>query len=362
VPVSTSDSAADVAANLVATLAKGYRWRSRLVKFPFTAAVGAAGSETVVTLTARHAGAHGNSLRVAVGLMAGDDPLARQCLTIGSFTGGTGTVDLGSKLALLGDAPFDTVVSIFNDSDAIADLSAWLEARESYTEQLYGHGITVKYGSYADLAADGVTRNSKFVTVVGVKPSIDPIWRLAAEVGAMVGNHFDSANTRARGMKGLSLVCRAVDESDGLDFLERDQLLRAGIATLTVDPNRRFHIDRLITSYRLDENGVPDETWLDLATRYRSIFAVRQIASMLRLHYSRRAYEQDEGTTRRAMRADIAHRYHEMAKAGILARETAAINQLVIEADGEDRINVGLSLFVQSDLHVIAVNATVGVA
>lgn len=357
----SGDTEDEIAARLVEAINAGYKNGSRTVKWAVSAAVGGVGSENIVTLTARHKGAPGNSLRFAAWVHAGDDKLARDILTVSGFSGGAGTVDMAAALALLGDAPYDTIVSPYADSDAIADIDLFLADREGYDKQLYGHAILAKYDTYANLITAGSAFNSRYVTLVGLKQPLDPVWRLVAEIGGMVGNHFDGS-TRKLGMKKMRLQGASYAESDGFTFAERDQLLRNGISTLTVEPNRRLYIDRLITTYQTDLDGNLDEVWMDLATRYRMIIALRSITAMLSGRYSRRAYDRDGHTTRRDMAADIVNRYRELAQIGLLTHEDSIRSRVKIAEAGIDRLNVFLPLYVQSDLHVVAINATVGVA
>ena len=356
VPVYVTDTAATLAARIASAVNAGYAYGAFTAQYGVVATV----ASNVVTLTARHKGVVGNTLKVATGVHALDDDFAATGLTITAFSAGAGLVDLAAALANLGAEAFDTLASPWCDATALEDVAGFLADREQWDEELYGHYFSAQYDTFANLYTAGAARNSQYYSVVGVKQPLDPSWRLAAELAAHVANWYATGNRR-RGMKGIVLAAKAVTRKDGWTVAERDQLLRVGVTPLTVGMNGRFAIDRNITAYRTNADGVPDTTWLDVSTRYRTIYAVRNFRDMLIARYQRSARNDDIAA---AIGADLDHKYIELEDGGdgILVNSNAFRSARQVQRDGLDRIDIYAPLAVRADLHVIAINATIRVS
>jgi phage tail sheath gpL-like len=360
VPVKATDDEVAVGAAIAAAINAGY-WRgNKRILAPVTAAVGTTGSEHIVTLTSRHKGITQNSLDVSVCHAEDDDRTALDALVIVNFASGAGTVDLAAAFAALGDEPFDTIVAPYADTQALSDVSAFLEARWGYISKIYGHYFTAVYDTYGNLGTFGAARNSPWVSIFGSKKLAHPTWSLVAAAGGDIALQLGGAN-RNRPLVGVVLNgIRAKARKDGFTIAERDSLLRDGISPLEIRTDRQVMLERVITTYQTTDDGIEDTTWLDVQTRYLVTYAVRYISNLLTARYSRRTFDEDQDATVEAMRADIINAYRELQIRGVTDNIAGFRARLRVERDPDDvtRVNVYLPFDVQNQLFVTAVNAT----
>lgn len=357
---SATDDAPTIAAAIVAGITKGYMRGNFRINFPVTAAVGDTGSEHIITLTSRHKGITQNDLDVSVNLSDDDDKIGWEAVTIVNFASGTGTLDLATALAGLGDEPFDTIVAPYVDTQALADVHDWLEARWNYDKQIYGHYFTWKSGTYGTLGSFGADLNSPFYTVFGGKNLATPPSSALAAVGADIGVNLGGGN-RNRPLVGVvqqGILARY--RGDAFTIAERDSLLRDGISPILVNTDRTIKLERVITTYQTSPEGVEDITWLDVQSRYLVVFAVHWIVTVLRQRYSRVTNDEDGDATVEAMRADILHAYRALKQRGIVDNEQGFRSRLRVWKDPDDpnRVNIYAPLDLQNMLLITAINAT----
>lgn len=363
ISVSATDTEDDAATKLVSAIGKGYWLGAVNMLFPFTAAVGGTGSENIVTLTARHKGAAGNSMSVDVCLTPSDDKTALTCVTITAFSSGAGTVDMAATLAVLGDEEFDTIAAPFDDTTALNDLHDFLLARQAPSKMIYGHYVTASYDTYANLVTKGTARNSEFATILGMQRLAVPSWRYIAAAATAIQANM-ATNWRSRPLVGVALRgITARYTTDEFDFDERDGLLRYSIAPCRIRRDRTVLLDRVITTFRTTPEGVPDKTWLDIQTRYCVVFVVRRVSGFLSQRYRRRTVDLPTSTNpgvAEEIKADLIHMYARLAEQGIVDDVDGFRQRVRVEYDSEfdDRINIYLPIDVRSGLYVMAINAT----
>ena len=104
VGVGIGDTAAVVAAALVAVIGKGYTKFNRTMGAPVTAAVDGVTAGKVV-LTARHAGVEGNWISLHMGLDGDEVEVPGLTLTVTAMASGAGDADMAAALASLGAMP-----------------------------------------------------------------------------------------------------------------------------------------------------------------------------------------------------------------------------------------------------------------
>jgi phage tail sheath gpL-like len=154
---------------------------------PVTVAVAAG----VVTLTSRWKGQTANDIRVDLNVLGPNGGevlpigLALTLPATGFLTGGTGTPVWTNSIAALGDEPYEYVALGMNDTGSLiaweteygfSDSGRWGWLRESY-----GHVMTAKRDTYANLFAYGPTNNSGVMSILAFEPqSPSPIYEWIA--------------------------------------------------------------------------------------------------------------------------------------------------------------------------------------
>jgi phage tail sheath gpL-like len=210
--------------------------------------------------------------------------------------------------------------------------------------QIDGVAFAAVYGSHGAASTLGSSRNSKHISIMGTNLSPTPPWIWAAVVGAV--DAFEPNPARPRQTLPLPGVLPA-KPTDLWGDADRNLLLFDGISTHVVDQGGNVTIERLITTYQTNAQGVPDTAYLDIET-VRTLSAIRYDGnSAVSLAFPRSMLAKDTDdlpaglpvVTPNVMRAFLGGRYAEVwAKLGWV--ETGAheqfMNELIIGIDDGD--------------------------
>lgn len=255
--VSVNVALADAASAIATKVAAAINAAARL---PVTAAAAAG----VVTLTAKNGGETGNSLDVRAGYY--DETLpAGVGITVTAFTGGTGNPDVGDALAAAGDGWYQAVASAYADQANLVLLIQDQDDRWGPLREVEGHVFAGVKGTVASVGTFGGNFNSEHLTLVEAIASPTPAYELAAESAAIWA--FRVANDPARPVQNINYAwSKAPAKMDQLSIAERNILLYDGIATTKVTPAGVLQAERFITTYKMNEAGGTDVSYLDSET------------------------------------------------------------------------------------------------
>ncbi|MGY3588081.1 phage tail sheath C-terminal domain-containing protein [Bradyrhizobium sp. USDA 4350] len=371
VGVATTDTNATVATNLSAAINLGYYKFGRQLSFPVIATVAA----NVVTLTARNAGALAAKQSILTNLVGDEGPL-QQYLAVAAATAGTGVPALGAALAALGDQEFDYICSPYSDTtslDTIKDFLGPTSGRWSPMQQIYGHHLTIMFDTFANLAAFGTGRNDPNASILGVVDSPSSPWRWAAAYGARIagdknlGGEVDQAYRISVPVQTLDLVGIRPPQSriNWFNITQRNTLYQDGIAGFKVQSDGTVTLDRVVTTYQLNNFGQPDITWLDIETRLQMVYFVRYMRQRITQKYGRCALADDNPTgnpgivTAQILKAECVHVYSELETGGLVENSEAFAKALVVERSTDpNRVNAYLPVDTVNQFRVFAANAT----
>lgn len=329
-------------------------------------------STNVVTVTARHAGVVLDDLDVIVPTTVAGNAFVG-VVTVAHPTAGSGSPDLSSALAGLGDEAFDLIASPFGDATNLnryRDLLADLGGRWSYDRQIYGHVITVSTGSTSDLTTLGLARNDRHVTIIGrVSASGDasPAWLWAAGfAGRIVAWMFDGVSGNAsRNQSGLVVegLKAPRDRSKWPNYATRNTLLKSAISTWTPTVDGLVAIDKLITTYRTNALGQPDETFRDIQWVGQLTYGLRFLRERLSSEHGNKAIaDSNPGgdaaiSTVADIEATLIHAYE--ARPGIFENADLFAENLIVERDREaaNRVNIAMRIDRVNPLDVFAAQA-----
>jgi phage tail sheath gpL-like len=286
---------------------------------------------------------------------------------ITAMTGGAGSPDIAALLATMGDAPFDFVLCPYN---TLADLRALDEffndtsGRWSWAMQLYGHGWSAMEGTVGQLSAFGHQRNGQHVSVMGFNNSASPHdeW-MAAYAGQSAGSLIIDP---ARPVQALPLIgIRPPPREDRFSILERHVLYYDGISGTYVTDGEETFIDRVITNYRVNVWGAPDDSYLDVETMYTAQYYARSARARILRKFPRHKLTSD-GTrfgagqaivTPRIARSELIAHYGELEEDGIVEDMEGFEAALIVERDARDpnRLNALVSPSFVNQLRIFAV-------
>ena len=240
-------------------------------------AVTASSAVGVVTVTARHKGAEGNSIDLRGNYADGEKLPAGVGLAVVAMASGATNPVLTTALANLGDNWFQTIVFPWLDSTSLSAIEAKLLDRWGGTKMIEGIAYAVKRETHANLLTFGGARNSAFAVAMGGKNLLTPPWEHAAVLAVQCA--YEAMQDPARPLQQVSLPgVLPPATADRFTKDERELLLKSGVATFVVDPSGNCLIERAITTYQKDSQNNPDKSYHDSET----------IRTLMRLRYTSR--------------------------------------------------------------------------
>ena len=338
---------------------------------PFVASTG--GSPGVVTLTARNAGLVYNNVDIFVPTVAGGNAFTG-LLTFATTTPGTGSPDLSTGLAALGDDSFDWIVSPFSDDLNMARYIALLSdvsGRWAWNRQSYGHVYTLKQGTTGELATFGQSFDTRHVTTIprltGAGNGTLP-WGFLTAIAARVTEWLSDGATGnvSRNQTGLVVenVTAPRDRTKWVnDYATRNAFLFSGLANWTVRSDGRVTIDKLVTMQRTDGAGNTDTTFRDVQAIGQLMYMLRFFRARLYAEHGQKAIADSNPGNLSAITTvrDIANTFIAAYRSmpGVLENYSEFIQQLDVrrDQDNPNRVNVYAPIDRINPLDVLATNA-----
>jgi phage tail sheath gpL-like len=344
VPVTAAQTTASIAAAVAAAI-------NLIPNMPVTASV----ATSTVTLTADNKGLCGNEIDIRLnyyGTTAGEATPTGLALTITAMSGGATNPTLTTALGNLGNMTFDFIASPYTDAASLLAVQQLLNdqtGRWSWQQQLYGHAFYAYAGTFAAQTTLGLAQNNQHQSILGFYGSPTPSWLWAAALCAQVA-------VSVRADPGVPLqylpLAGVLPPPNQTQFLpnQRETLLYDGISTFTVQQGGVVQTENIITTYQLNAQGVPDDSYLEVETMYQIMLEIRTLLAMLTSKYARCKLA-DNGTrppagsnlvTASTIQADIIALYMEREQAGFVqnSAEFAAALQVSKNTVNPNRLDI----------------------
>lgn len=374
-PVAMTIGAGDTASAVATALAAAINaFQDELTKsaLPFTATA----ATNVVTLTARHAGEIFNTVDIRIPPAAtASGNVFDGLLTLATTTAGTGTPNVSTGLAALGDDPYDWIASPFGDATNMgryATLLSDVSGRWSWAQQLYGHVFVPKIDTTGNLTTFGLGYDTRHISTLprlasGGDATPPWVW-VAAQVARITPWLSDGASGNvSRNQTGLRVegVKAPRDRSAWLRYEARNAFLTTGLSTYQVSNDNQVMIDKIITMQRTDGAGNVDTTFRDIQSIGQCVYALRRFRARLQAEHGNKALADDNPndlqalTTPKDIRNTMAATYAEMP--GVLENVKAFCAALIVvrNADNPNRIDIYAPLDRVNPLDIIAANARI---
>lgn len=227
-----------------------------------TATAKAEAAATVV-LTVKWKGVTGNDSDVRLNYYAGEKTPAGISATLTAFSGGTGTPDIQSVVAALGDDWYTDIIFPYLDAQSLNTIRDELLERWGPLKMMEALLWSAYRGTHAQSGTFGHTRNDWLISCIGTNIAPEPSWMWAASYGATAA--YQLAIDPARPLQTLILTgIKPPARGIRWDMPERNLLLHDGIATHFVDAGDNVCIEREITMYRVNRYGDTDISYLDV--------------------------------------------------------------------------------------------------
>jgi phage tail sheath gpL-like len=319
-------------------------------------------------LTARHTGAYGNQIKVAVALMPGDKlptEFGLGATTITQPTGGATDPTMSTAIAAFPDETFDVVITGWCDDTSMDALETEMGTRWGALSEHPGLIYAARRDSLANITTAGNARNSQYSILTGYNGHSSEPYKWAAQIGA--ASCAEAHPARPRNTLALPDIMAPQPSSIRFDTTERNTLLTDGVSTWKVDSGGRVLIERLVTTYQTNSASLADPTYLDETTMLK--LAWLRYSWRFRMSKYARFSIADDGTvvspgtpvtTPSEIRGDILDlAKNEWIPYGIMeggAKYDTFAEQLVVERNSGDvnRVDIQLPPDLTNDLHVLA--------
>ena len=240
----------------------------------------AAGNQ--VDLTSRWKGESGNDIDLR--LQENSAPPPGITVTFVDMAGGAGDPLIDTALSNLGSQQYNTVALGYNDIDNIEFLNTVLLERWGPLLATEGQGFFASRGDYADLLTLGGMLNSQVLTFCGPGKIPQPSWEMAAATAGLDATRIEIDTMASR--EDLQVVgIDAPLPSDAFEFNELNVLTFTGVSIFKRDAFGNLRVHKLITTYQLNDQGFPDDSYEELGV-VRTLAFVRYQYQLLRAEYS----------------------------------------------------------------------------
>lgn len=222
--------------------------------------VDAANAAGVITLTARHGGLEAGKVDVLLNRFVDDVQPAGLGVVIGVRAEGTSNPDLPAAITAMGSTWYTAIVAPYTDSTSLGLIKAELLDRFGPIRQIDGYAYAGSSDTVVNLVALAPTNNAPWQSLIDAGDLLTPGYVVAAAVAAQDVNEPDPGRPRQT-LALPSVVARPVGARRLVN--EQQQLIAAGISTLSIDDDGTVRIQRLTTTYRLNSYGVTDNSYFD---------------------------------------------------------------------------------------------------
>lgn len=245
----------------------------------------------IMDITARNGGEVSNDLDIRENFFEGEELPTGITSTVTAMSGGSGNPDIAAVITAMGETQYDVIVMPYSDGANLLLMQTELQDRWGPIRQNDGHLYIARKESFSDHSTFLGTRNNEQETVMNIAGPT-PTFQWAANKGAVVAQ--EAQRDPARPFQTLPLAqVLAPKESEQFIFGERDQILKAGGSTYTVDAGGTVRIERLRTTRIENEFGALDEALADLNPKLTLSFLRFDFRALMLLKYPRHKLAND---------------------------------------------------------------------
>lgn len=313
-----------------------------ITDMPVTAVVNV--DPEIIDLEFDHKGEVGNEIDIRVGYYSDEKVLpAGVTSVIVPFSGGAGNPDITLAIAALPDTQYNVMSFPYRDTANLVALEDELLTRWGAGKQLEGHAVIAHNGTHTEMGTFGDSRNSKHISIIDAHKSPTPTYEWAAATMGVLA--FNLSLDQSRPLQTLEIKAVLSEElKDEFKIEERNLLLFDGISTHFVDAGGRVRIERMITTYKVNELGADDISYLDVNTLFTLSFLRYDLRNYIMRKYPRHKLANDGGRyspgqkimTPKLAKAEAIAKYREWEGLGHVENFEAFKEGLIVERSATD--------------------------
>jgi len=238
-----------------------------------------------------------------------------------------------------------------------------MESRFGPLQMEYGGVFTARRATVSNQVTWLQGRNDKHISVTTVYDTPGPVWKTAARMLARAARSL--ANHPVRGLNDLALIGELpAPRTSRLTWQDRQSLLTYGGSTLKVGTDGTVMIDKIVTTYKTNSAGDPDDSWRDIQSAYTAAYIARELQFVINRDYlTKRAILVDDGTaiaagiphvTPRQARTRLISHYAYLETLGIVERADLFEQFLIVSREAK-RLNVKYAPDLANPLDIVAI-------
>ncbi len=298
--------------------------------------------DRLLHITAKHKGENSNFIGLRFGYY--DEELPEGITsTINPMSGGTSNPDISPIFPLLGDEQYNIIVMPYTDASNLNVIETELTSRWSATRQIEGHAFSAANLSHARLATLGNSRNSKHLSLIPtykMPQTPEVIASVAASISA-----FHLSIDPARPLQTLELPgILPANQTDRFDLMERNLLLYDGISSIKATSGGKVAIERIITTYKKNNQGADDPSYLDINTLFTLSYLRYDFRNLFLRKYARHKLAGDNAKfaagqkviTPKVAKAEAVSWFSRMEKKGLVEGLAQFKEDLIVERNESD--------------------------
>lgn len=199
--------------------------------------------------------------------------------------------DISAALAAVGDTQYHYIFSTFNDKANIDRLADFLKERFHAMAQIPGLGFVGKQGTSAEVNAFSTQFNSPFISIVAINNLSSTIFETVAAYYGQCSHSL--AIDPAQPLQTLQLHSVKTNADTEWTATERNLMLYSGSSTYTTNTAGDVFVERPITTYRENNAGVADDSYLDVMTVATAMYFRAKQRSRILSRYPRHKLAKD---------------------------------------------------------------------
>ena len=205
----------------------------------------------------------------------------------------------------------------------------------------------------------GSGRNDRHLVLVENRSTINTQSELIGAMAGLIARYGSQDPARPFQTLRLMGISRSKD-NDNWDRVERQSLLENGVATLTV--NDYVRVERIVTTYKRDDNGIADTTWQDLNALLTASYIRTDFVNFIRAKYPRHKLGDDGNNydpsqpimTPLLFKGEWLGKYREWESAGLVENFDTVMQNVRVVRQGNTRLNIEAPVDLIGQLRLIA--------
>jgi phage tail sheath gpL-like len=307
--------------------------------------VAASTTMSTITLTAKHKGLAGNSIK-----FSGLATASEIDITTTPMSDGANDPDIGPALAAAFSANHQIVVAPFDTVETLTTLRQHVDAVGHSMEQRDAIGVAGTAGTLSSASTTAKALNSGLITFAWHHGSVRSAAEIAAAYAAVIASEEDPArplNTLALNGLDVTPVELRIEGS------ETTNALYSGVTPLEIGPGDKVQIVRAISTYLKNAEGTDDVALLDITTMRTLHYVRKACRERISLRFPR---EKLSSRTPPKVRSELVDVLLKIEELEIIEEVEANLPALILERDSQDtnRLNAAIPADVVNGLHVFA--------